>query len=75
MGSRSGLAGRNSSNEGKLMAKVKNAGAADYTGIVEVRAGEVAEVTDEQAKYLLSDECPGEFVAVAEEAKKPAGKK
>lgn len=57
------------------MAKVKNAGSNDYTGAIEVRAGEVAEVTDEQAKYLLSDECPGQFVPVSDEAKKPAAKK
>lgn len=60
------------------MAKVKNAGATDYTGVVEVRAGEVAEVTDEQAAYLLSDDCPGAFVPADEKpvaAKSPKGGK
>ena len=53
------------------MVKVKNAGAVDYTGVVECRAGEVVEATDAQAAYLLSPDCPGEFVAADE---KPAAK-
>jgi hypothetical protein len=56
------------------VAKVKNAGTADYTGIVECRAGELVEVSDEQSKYLLSAECPGKFEAV-DEKKAPKGSK
>ena len=55
------------------MAKVKNISANDYTGVVECRAGEVVEVSDEQAKYLLSAECPGQFEA-ADEKKAKGGK-
>lgn len=55
------------------MAKIRNIGGIDYTGAVECPAGEVVEVSDEQAKYLLSDECPGQFAAV-EEKKAKAGK-
>ena len=52
------------------MVKVKNEGPHDYTGAVEVRAGEVAEVSEEAAKYLLSADCPGNFVPVSDEVKK-----
>lgn len=56
------------------MAKVKNAGAVDYTGpALEIAAGEVAEVTDAQAAYLCSDDSPGTFELVKDEA--PKGKK
>jgi hypothetical protein len=56
------------------VAKVKNASAKDYTGVVEARAGEVVEVSDEQAAYLLSPDCPGQFVP-ADEKKAPKGSK
>lgn len=58
------------------MAKVRNIGN-DYTGtLAEVRAGAVAEVSEEAARYLLSAECPGKFERVVEEAPaaKPSGK-
>jgi len=55
------------------MAKVKNAGSIDYTGIVEAPAGHVVEVSDAQAAYLLSPDCPGEFEA-ADEKKAKGGK-
>lgn len=55
------------------MPKVKNISANDYTGVVECRAGEVVEVSDEQASYLLSPECPGNF-APADEKKAKGGK-
>lgn len=58
------------------MAKVKNVGAAQYVGVVDVAPGEVLDVTEEQAKYLCSDECPGQFERVAVEAAEPKkGKK
>lgn len=57
------------------MAKVRNIGN-DYIGTrVEVRAGEVAEVSDETAAYLVSSDCPGRFERVEEApAPKAAGK-
>lgn len=50
--------------------KVKNIGSIDYAGAVEVPAGHVVEVSDEQAKYLLSADCPGQFEAVDEKKAK-----
>lgn len=72
MGSRPGLAGRKPHEDRNV--KLKNIGSVDYTGAIECRAGEVVEVADAQAKYLLSDECPGQFEAVVEEKKAKAGK-
>lgn len=53
------------------MVKVRNVGPHAYTGpALQVGAGEEAEVTEAQATYLLSAECPGQFEEV--KAPKPA---
>lgn len=57
------------------MAKVRNIGTTNYIGTrIEIRAGEIAEVSDETAAYLCSAECPGDF-QIVEEAYIEKGKK
>ena len=51
--------------------KVRNAGTNNYIGAgLVVNPGEVVDVKDETAAYLLSDACPGKFEAVVAEAPK-----
>lgn len=52
------------------MVKVKNIGNAYFSAGLEVAAGEVVEVSEERAAYLVSDECPGRFERVQDEKKK-----
>jgi len=47
------------------VAKVKNVGANEYvSGEFHAHPGEVVDVAETHAAYLLSDECPGKFEAV-----------
>lgn len=55
------------------MPKVKNVGAGIYAnGLLYLSPGEEAEVSESEAKYLCSDECPGKLELVKPEAAKPA---
>ena len=51
------------------MVKVKNVGSGIYAdGVLFLVVGDVAEVSEQKAAYLLSDECPGKFEEVKAEA-------